>query len=267
MTSQPDPKSERLTEFERCVCYDTLPQVTRPLTLGLIALYTLLLIASVILMAHGLRTDHPRWELWGPRIFGLVVVVGLVGFTLRAIANTVRKRAALAEAGVMPNVESGFDALPDPFAGHALLRFYRDQASGPRIVTGNRGEIVYTVVPRESGNAWDIQDPAGERVFRVEAAAPSRSFSFDAGTPSALRVLRGESESGSVTRRWSLGPGRVEITGIRQPAKPLVFRAGGIFDGEVLVGRIYSIRNYLYLDVKQSYVDDGLLAFYFCMLA
>lgn len=267
MSGQLDPKSERLTEFERAVCYDTLPQVTRPVTLGLIALYALLLIASFLVMAYGLRTDHPRWEVWGPRIFAIVVILGIVGFTLRAIANSVRKRAALAEAGVMPNVESGFDALPDPFAGHALLRFYRDQASGARLVTGNRGEIVYTVVKREAGGAWDIQDPAGERVFRVEAAAPSRSFSFDAGTPSALRILRGDAESGSVSRRWSLGPGRVEIIGLRQPAKPLVFRAGGIFDGEVLVGRIYSIRNYLYLDVKQSYVDDGLLAFYFCMLA
>lgn len=263
----PDHKSERLTEFERAVCYDTLPNVTRPVTLGLIVLYTILLIASFLLMAYGLRTDHPRWELWGPRIFALVVMLGLIGFTLRAIANSVRKRAALAEAGVMPNVESGFDALPDPFAGHALLRFYRQQGVGPRVVTGNRGETVYTVVPRDSGHAWDIQDPTGERVFRVEAAAPSRSFSFDAGTPSALRILRGDSESGSVTRRWSLGPGRVEIYRLRQPEKPLVFRAGGIFDGEALVGRIYSIRNYLYLDVKQSYVDDSLLAFYFCMLA
>jgi len=267
MISTPDPKNERLTEFERCVCYDTLPQVTRPVTLGLIALYALLLIASFALMAYGLRTDHPRWELWGPRIFGLIVAVGLVGFTMRAIANSVRKRAALAEAGDMPNVESGFDALPDPFAGHALLRFYRDAKAGPRVVTGNRGEIAYTVIPRESGNAWDVQDPAGERVFRVEAAAPSRSFSFDAPTPSALRILRGEADSGTVTRRWSLGPGRVEIFGPRQPAKPLIFRNGGIFDGEALVGRIYSIRNYLYLDVKQSYVDDALLSFYFCMLA
>lgn len=267
MTLTPDPKSERLTEFERCVCYDTLPQVTRPVTLGLIALYTLLLIASFLLMAYGLRADHPRWELWGPRLFGLTVALGLVGFTLRAIADSVRKRAALAEAGVMPNVESGFDALPDPFAGHALLRFYREPGSGSRTVTGNRGEIAYTIVPRESGNAWDVQDPAGERVFRVEAAAPSRSFSFDAGTPSALRIFRGEQESGRVTRHWSFGPGRVEIAGLRQPAKPLVFRGGGIFDGEALVGRIYSIRNYLYLDVKQSYVDDALLAFYFCMLA
>lgn len=261
-----DPKEERLTEFERAVCFDTLPQVTRPVTLGGIAAYTVLLGGAVFALAYGVRTDQAAWKAWGAGAVGIVVVGGLVGFTYLATTNAVRRRAALAKAGEVPNVESGFDELPDPFAGHALLRFYRESGAGPKVVTGNRGETVYTAESRESGGAWDVLDPAGERVFRVEAAAPSRSFSFDAGTPSALRVIRGDHETARVLRRWSLGPGLVEISGERQPGKPLVFRSGGLFEGEVLIGRIYSIRNYLYLDVKQSYVDDGLLAFYFCML-
>ncbi len=261
----PDPKDERLTEFERAVCYDTLPQVTRPMTLGVIAAYAVVLFVAFVSMAYGIRSNEAAWKSRGAGAFALVVVGGLVGFTYRATANAVRRRAALVEAGEVPNVESGFDELPDPFAGHALLRYYR-QTGGERIVTGNRGETVYTIVPRDSGQAWNAQDPAGEVAFRVEATAPSRSFSFDAGTPAALSVLRNGAECARVARRWSLGPGRVEISGERQPAKPLVFRSGGLFDGEALVGRIYSIRNYLYLDVKQSYVDDGLLAFYVCML-
>ncbi len=261
----PDPKDERLTEFERAVCYDTLPQVTRPVTLGAIAAYTLVLILSFLVMAYGVRTNQASWKSWGAGAFAIVVAGGLIGFTYRATANAVRRRAALAEAENVPNVESGFDELPDPFAGHALLRYYR-QTSGERIVTGNRGETVYTITARDAGQAWNAHDPAGEVAFRVESAAPSRSFSFDAGTPAALCVVRNGAECARVSRRWSLGPGRVEISGERQPAKPLVFRSGGLFDGEVLVGRIYSIRNYLYLDVKQSYVDDGLLAFYVCML-
>ncbi len=262
----PDPKEERLTEFERAVCFDTLPQVTRPVTLGAIAVYAAVVIASFLVMAYGVSTNQPVWRSWGALAFGVVIAGGLLGFMYRATTNAVRRRVALAEAGEVPNVESGFDELPDPFAGHALLRFYRESGPGPKVVTGNRGETVYTSVSRGSGSAWDVLDPAGERVFRIEAAAPSRSFSFDVGTPSALRVFRGDRETAKVVRRWSLGPGRVEISGERQPAKPLVFRSGGLFEGEVLVGRIYSIRNYLYLDVKQSYVDDGLLAFYFCML-
>jgi hypothetical protein len=264
--SIPDAKEERLTEFERAVCFDTLPQVTRPVTLGAIAAYAAILAVAMAVLVYGVRAERAAWKAWGAAAVGIVVAGGLLGFTVRATANAVRRRAALAEAGGVPNVESGFDDLPDPFAGHALLRFYREGGAGPKVVTGNRGEAIYTAESRESGGAWDVLDPAGERIFRVEAAAPSRSFSFDAGTPSALRVLRGDDETARVVRRWSLGPGRVEITGTRQPAKPLVFRAGGLFEGEVLVGRIYSIRNYLYLDVKQGYVDDGLLAFYFCML-
>jgi len=261
----PDPKEERLTEFERAVCYDTLPQVTRPVTLGAIAAYALVLTLSLFVMAYGVRNDQDAWKNWGGGAFGVVVAGGLFGFMYRAMANAVRRRAALVEAESMPNVESGFDELPDPFAGHALLRYYR-QSGRDRVVTGNRGETVYTILTREAGQAWNAQDPAGEIAFRVEAAAPSRSFSFDAGTPAALTVVKNGTECARVTRRWSLGPGRVEITGERQPAKPLIFRSGGLFDGEALVGRIYSIRNYLYLDVKQSYVDDGLLAFYVCML-
>jgi len=261
----PDPKDERLTEFERAVCYDTLPQVTRPVTLGAIAVYTLVLIVSFLVMAYGVREDEAAWKTWGAAAFGAVVVIGLVGFTYRAMANAVRRRTALLKAESVPNVESGFDELPDPFAGHALLRYYR-QRGGNKIVTGNRGEIVYTIVSREAGRAWAAQDPAGEAAFRVEAGAPSRSFSFDAGTPAVLTVVKNGTECARVARRWSLGAGRVEIAGERQPAKPLVFRSGGLFDGEALVGRIYSIRNYLYLDVKRSYVDDGLLAFYVCML-
>jgi hypothetical protein len=262
----PDPKGERLTEFERAVCFDTLPQVTRPVTLGGIAAYAALLIASFLVLAYGIRADEAAWRSWGAAAFAVVVAGGLVGFMYLATTNAVRRRAALAEAGEVPNVESGFDALPDPFAGHALLRFYRQSGAGPRIVTGNKGETVYTVAPRESGGAWDVLDPAGEGVFLVEAAAPLRSFSFDAGTPSALRVLRGDKETARVVRRWSVGPGRVEISGDRQPGKAIVFRSGGLFAGEALVGRIYSIRNYLYLDAKQSYVDDGVLAFFVCML-
>jgi hypothetical protein len=72
--------------------------------------------------------------------------------------------------------------------------------------------------------------------------------------------------SAVIDRQFSFGPGRVDIRGEKQLARPLVFRTGGLYDNGALVGRVYDLRNYLYLDVRQSYLDDGLLAFYICML-
>lgn len=261
-----DPKQERLTEFERAVCYETLPHVLTPLTLRIILLYTLALAAAFLLMAYGLREDHPVWKPWGNRIFAVVVGLGLVGFIYRALRNAVRVRSALAQAGGMPNVESGFDDLPDPFAGHALLRYHRTGRAVEKMITGNKGETVYIAKRILGEHGWEVQDPAGELVFRIEASRPPRSFSFDWGVPSQFRVMRGDVQTGVIDRRFSLGPGRVEITGERQPGKPLVFRAGELNDGNALVGRIYDLRNYLYLDVRQSYLDDALLAFYICVL-
>lgn len=264
--STPDSRDERLTEFERAICYDTLPRVTRPLTFGAVAGYTAALVASFLLIAYGVRGDHAFWKTWGTVAFAAVVCFGLIGFVYRALFIAVRQRAALAQAGEMPNVESGFDELPDPFSGHTLLRYFRVGENAAKTVTGNKGETIYAVTRVPGAHTWEVRDPAGEVVVRIEASRPPRSFSFDMGSPSQFRVMRGDRQTGEIERNFSFGPGRVDIRTERDSARPLVFREGGLYDGEALVGRVYDLRNYLYLDVRTSYLDDAVLAFYVCML-
>jgi hypothetical protein len=263
--TQPDNKSERLTEFERAVCYETLPHVARPLTLRVVFAYTAVLLLSFVAMAYGVRTENRDWTTWGAIAFAVVVVAGIIGFLYRALFIAVRQRAALAQAEEMPNVESGFDELPDPFAGHALLRYYRVRDTDAKMITANRGETVYTA-KRVGSHGWEVRDPAGEPVVVVEASRPARSFSFDWGMPSQFRVLRNGEPVAEIERRLTIGPSCVEIRNL-QTGETIEFRDGGIYDGEALVGRIYDIRNYLYLDVRQSRLDDAVLGFYVAMLS
>ena len=258
-------KTERLTEFERAVCYDTLPRFTRPLAPGVVFAYAGLLIASFLVLAYGLRKDLDAWKLWGAVSLSVVVFAGIVGFLYRALYYAIRQRRALLSANEMPNVESGFDALPDPFASHTLLRYHRVDKSETKTLTGNKGEVVYTAT-RIPDHGWEVHDPAGDVLLTIRASRPPRSFSFDWGVPSQFHVVSGDTLLAEIERPRTLGRGRVEIRSQRQPQRKIVFRDGGLFDGDDLIGRIYIIRNYLYLDVRQSCLDDAVLGFFICML-
>lgn len=258
-------KPERLTEFERAVCYDTLPQFTRPLANGVVFGYAGLLIGSFLVLAYGVREDLNPWKLWGAALLGATVSAGIVGFLYRALYYAIRQRNALLSAHEMPNVESGFDELPDPFASHTLLRYCRVGKLENKTLTGNRGETVYTAT-RTTGHGWDVHDPAGELVFTIRASRPPRSFSFDWGVPSQFHVLRGDTVVAEIERPRTIGRGRIEIRSQEKPARAIVFRDGGFFDGDDLFGRVYVMRNYLYLDVRKSCLNDAVLAFFVCML-
>jgi len=256
--------TERLTEFERVICYDTLPRVTSKTTLGLVALYALLAVGSILATVHGVRTDDVAWTTWGTIAFAVVVVGGIVGFLGRSVLSAVRMRAALAEAQRMPDVESTFDELPSPFAGHTLVRF--DQRDGgKRDITNNRGEPLYRAVV-ESPTQWRLENSEGRELATIQARGHSGSFSLNTGAPPEVVVIREGEETGRARRQSTLFTDHVEITGPSQPAGPLVFAAGSLFDDETLVGRIYAIRGYLYMDVRTEYLDDGLLGFFITML-
>lgn len=257
-------RQERLTEFERVICYDTLPRVATTTTLSLIAGYTAVAIAAFLAMAYGVRTDNAEWRTWGTIAFAVIVVGGIIGFLGRSMMSSVRMRAALAEAQRVPDVESSFDELPSPFAEHTLMRYDQRQADG-RIITDNRGDVLYKAVP-ESGTAWRLENSQGRTLARIDAEGHSSSFLLSAGTPPRFTISRDGETTGKVERTSGLRADRVEIEGPKQPAEPLVFSAGSLWDGDDLVGRVYSIRGFLYLDIQTKYLDDAVLAFYIGML-
>ncbi len=265
--TEPDVHEERLTEYERAVCYSTIPRLTHPLTFGLIVVYGLILLATFLLMAYGLNTEHAFWERWGPIAFGVAVAAGLAGFMARAIVGQVHERSALVEAEAMPNVESSSDELPNPFEGHVLLR-YPMHHEGDRVeITDNRGRTVYVVVRQHGGLRWELLGPTGETVLTIESPRRERSFAFSAGVPGYLLVRRADEQTAELKRRFSFGASVVEISCNRDGVQDCVFRAGGFYRGGNLLGRIYFIRNYAYLDLRQAALNDGTLALFASMMA
>ena len=265
--TEPDAHEERLTEYERAICYSTIPSVTHPLTVGLIIAYGFVVLGSLVLMVFGLRTEHAVWERWGAIVFGLTVVVGIFGFLARAVVNQVHERAALAEAEALPNVDSSFDELPDPFEGHVLLRYSRHHDGDTVDITDNRGRTVYIVVRSHGGRHWEIRDPSGIALLTVEAPQGQYSFVFDAGVPRRLIVTRGDQETADLKRRFNFGTATVDISCTQNGAQDHVFRAGGFYKGEELLGRIYFIRNFAYLDIRKAALNDGNLVLFAAMMS
>ena len=265
--TEPDPHEERLTEYERAICYSTIPRVTHPLTSGLIIAYGFLVLAFFILLISGVRTGNVVTERWGAIAFGVTVVLGIIGFLARAVTNQVHERSALAEAEALPNVESGYDELPDPFEGHVLLRYSRHHDRDTVDITDNRGHTVYVVVRSHGGRHWEIHDPSGTELLTVEAPQSQHSFAFDAGVPRRLIVTRGDQETADLKRRFNFGTATVDISCTQNGAQNYVFRAGGFYKGEELLGRIYFIRNYAYLDIRKTALTDGNLVLFAAMMS
>ena len=265
--TEPDAHEEHLTEYERAICYSTIPSVTRPLTLGLIIAYGLIVLASVFLMAYGINTKHPVWERWGAIAFALTVSVGVVGFLARAVVNQVQERAALSEAEALPNVESGFDDLPDPFAGHVLLRYSRHHEGEAVDITDNKGRTVYVVLRSHGERHWELRDPSGITLLTVEAPKGQRSFALETGIPRHLIVRREDQKTAELKRRFNFGTATVDISCMENGAQDYVFRAGGFYRGDELLGRIYFIRNYAYLDLRKTALKDGTLVLFAAMMA
>ena len=265
--TEPDAHEERLTEYERAICYSTIPRVTHPLTLGLIIAYGFIVLASLLLMAYGISTKHPVWERWGAVVFGLTVFVGVAGFLARAVVNQVHERAALSEAEALPNVDSGFHELPDPFAGHVLLRYSRHHEGDTVEITDNKGRTVYVAVRSHGDRRWELLEPSGITLFTVEAPKGQRSFALETGVPRHLIVTRGDQKTAELKRRFNFGTATVDISCTQNGAQDYVFRAGGFYRSNELLGRIYFIRNYAYLDLRKTALKDGTLVLFAAMMA
>lgn len=265
--SEPAAHEERLTEYERAICYSTIPRITLPFTYGLIAGYAVALLGALLAMVYGLRNEGSIWEQWGMIVFGIVIVLGVVGFLARAITNQVHERSALAEAEMLPNVESGFDELPDPFEGHTLLRRSRHLQGDTIEITDNRGRTVYTVVKDDKGHGWKVNDALGNPTISISAAHGARSFDLSAGTPSQVSVSREGAETAVVIRRPGFRAGVVNIESRLDGECNYLFKSGGFYKGNDPVGRIYFIRSFTYLDIRKSALNDGTLALFIAMIS
>jgi hypothetical protein len=252
------PREDHLSEYERAVCYYSLPRAANPVTLGLLIAYAICLLEAIAALTYGLVESDAVWTKWGIICFAAIIVFGVIVFLVRATINEVRQRRLLESAHQVPD-EVQSRGLPDPFAGHVLLRISRGQTGAQREITDNTGRVHYRVYFENHGKLRKVAAEGASEGMDVEIMSNSLSFGFDAGFPSRVRVRRGNDEVAALRKRRGLGLPKTEIVtgGWR-----LIARGRGLYDGERLVGRVYFLRQYLYLDVQEAYCNDGVLSFF-----
>lgn len=250
-----------ITEYERAVCYYTLPRVLTPVSAGLIAAYAICFLEAVAALAYGVIRDDSTWTTWGTIGLAAIIVLGVVAFLARSFLNEVRKKRLLTTAEGIPDPTSGFDDLPDPFEGHVLLRCPQARAD-ERVVEDNTGKALYRV-ERESRSRASVRDAAtGEEAFSIELKRRGVSFTLHKGAAANAVVTKGGAPVAIVRERFSLMAPRVDID--LRPSKGPVYtvRGGSVHLGEVAVGRTYGLRQHTYLDIRVPHVNPGVLAYF-----
>ncbi len=257
---------DHLSDYERAVCYYTLPRVTSPVTVGLVAAYAVCLLEAAGALGFGVFTGRSVWIQWGTICLAAIIVFGVLAFLIRAFLNDVRQRKNLAAAqGVPDAAREEAEDLPDPFANHILLRLPRHRPDGPVTITDNDGTLRYTVETGPHGRSWTIRDEEGNEHARVLTQTKGGSFLLNQNTPRRLVVQKDEQEIARLERGFSMMDPIVEIV-CNGPA-PQKFQTQGrnLYKEGKLIGRVYYIRRYIYLDVEEDCFHDGILSFFVAM--
>jgi hypothetical protein len=257
---------DHLTAYERAVCYYTIPRVTSPLTGGLVIAYAIVLAEAVALLVYGVAAERENFVWWGAASTISAIVFGIVVFFGRSLQNAIHERKALAQAALVPDSDSETSDLPDPFAGHLLFRYRRQPGIATFDIEDNSGAVRYHVKSASRDKRFEIVAADGRHVADVRALSSRRSFLFDfTGNPGKVVVRRGDTELAHALRRYTLMDPSCDIF-ISEPAElHLVTRRGAIYRNDRLVGRIYTARQFTYLDIESKSFSEGMLGYYVAM--
>ena len=258
-----DQAPERLTDFERAVCYYSLPNTLNTVTAGLVFIYALVLLEALGALIYGLLDESPAYTQGGAWSFGVMVVFGLVVFTARSLISEVRRRRTLAIARAMPNAEAWDDSIPDPFARHILLRGPAGRTNEAMTFTDNDGALRYTVEHETPGVWYTVKNAEGIEHLRIYIRKNASSFSFlEDDTPSQADVYIGAELVGSIQRTFSLKAPVFTVNTVWPVQRQYTLRGGGIYRERRLVGRVYRIRRYAYLDIHEDQYSEAILALF-----
>ncbi len=268
MTAISTPKEmpwNRMTDYERAVCYYTLPKVINPISYGIIVAYAVCLFEAVGALVIGVVLDSRTWTVAGTAALVGIILFGMVVFTIRAFINEVRQREALAAARNLPAAMESVEDVPDPFAHHLLLA-YRLDAPGTIYLCGS-GESVpqYEVHCSAQGKSWTIQ-AAGTPGLHIRAAGGPRSFLFEAVLPGRFSIYAGEDCIGRIERRLSFTAPIAEVVCEQPEPRTYVVKQQSICCKDCIIGRIYFLRGVYYLDIDKQFFNDVLLAYFITRL-
>ncbi|MBI2423696.1 MAG: hypothetical protein HYV27_12775 [Candidatus Hydrogenedentes bacterium] len=262
--AQAEIRDDHLTDYERAICYYTLPKLNNPVTFGLIVAYAVCLFEALGVLVVGALRNNSTWIAAGLIATAAIVLFGIVVFLVRAFLTELRRRRALAEAQGVPDHSDSFQDfdLPDPFASHILLKH---PASAPQHLfacTEDDATIRYFVESVPGENWWRIKSVQDTEVCRVRSLLGPRPFAFNSGRPRKLGVYLEDRELATIERPFGFALPSVEIVH-RDPAIPrYAIRNSGIYVDDRLVGRLYELRNSYYLDVENAHFHPGVLAYY-----
>lgn len=260
-----DLPEDRLSEYERVICYYTLPRIAHPVAFWFLVVYAVCLVESVAVILYGLLGDRSGFVRGGLYTFGGIVAFGIVVFVLRAFISEFKLRKALAVARSVPDAIADMEDVPDPFADHVLLRHPLHDLGDLFPCTDGRGKLLYFVESAPQSAWWKVRDAQDNEVLRVRVQATSRSFSLQAAVPSKLVVLAGDEEIAHIHRRFSLTTPTVEVTCLGSEPKQYVLGRGGIFRDKRLVGRVYYLRQSVFLDMQRAEFHDAILGLFVTM--
>ncbi len=251
-TTAPD----RISDYERAVCYYTLPHATGRVTLALILVYTLCLFEALAALIYGLYADNRTWTVAGTVALAGIVILGVVAFSVRSLMSEVRRRRALMAAQSTPDAPPEADDLPDPFTDHILLTRPLQEEEDFEI-RDRDGRLECRVHIEDATR--HVLDADGRERLRITVESTARSFVLESMLPRRARVYAGESLVGRMKQRFTFGAPVLEIE--QRGARPgrCTLREGGIYTGPRLVGRIYLLRDRLFLDVERAAFNEALL--------
>jgi len=255
---------QRLSAYERAICYYTLPKITHPVAFGLIVVYAVVVLEALAVLAYGALTESEGYTKAGAVAFVGVAVFGIVIFLGRALLNEVRMRKALAVAKTVPDAITDVEDIPDPFEQHTLLRHPLHNRGDLFPCTDNEGNIVYFVESAAGGPWWKVKDAQDNEVLRVRVQQGAASFTFGGNVPARLSVYTDTREVGRIRRRVSFSAPVITVE-CEEPERTYTVQRGNIYREKRLVGRIYYLHRSLYLDIRKDEMHPALLGLFITM--
>ena len=253
---------EHLSDYERAVCYHTLPRVNHPLTLGLIVAYAVCLVEAVGAVAIGYYLERPWWLKVGGVSLITLIFFGLIVFTVRAFLNELRRSKALAEAHGVPDAGESAHDLPDPFEDHVLLHHPSHTRGAGFKLTDNCDTSEFEVKVASNHASWTITRLTDQCVLNVDTLEGGRSFRFGLNLPALLRATRNGLETARVRRLFSFNETKIDIEVLHPEPYLIQLRNQGFFVEQRLVGRVYFLRGSFYVDIERAHFNDGVLAYF-----
>ena len=262
--SAPHSPGEHLTSYERAVCYYTLPKVVAPVGYGLVAAYIVCLLEAVGVLLYGWLWQNDAFTRWGIIAVGAMIGFGVLAFLARAFLNDVRERQLLKGGEILSDHDFDRGDVPDPLANNEILCFSLRDSGNERIIKDNDGVVRYTVKPGSAPRSKVVTSPDGSSLTLCQARRllGLGIFGDNGGT---TRVLRADSLVATIRRRIGFSDPVVRIESSPPGNESFLVKNRSLYVGDRLIGRVYYVRGYVYLDVEREQFHDGILGFFASM--